>query len=56
LAKCGNTRLEGVQLRDEHAPLEVRVFRHEDAALESNLKMISKAVPHSLVRLGARRR
>ncbi len=56
LAKCGNTRLEGVQLRDERAPLEVRVLHHGDAALRSNLKTIPKAVPRSLVRLGARRR
>ncbi len=51
--KCDNTRLEGVQLRDERALLEVRVLCHEDVALESNLKMISKAVLHSLVQLGA---
>ncbi len=54
--KCDNTKLEEVQLRDERAPLEVRVLRHGDATLESNLKTISKAVPRSLVRLGARRR
>jgi hypothetical protein len=56
LAKCGNTRLEGVQLQDERTPLKVRVLRHGDAALESNLKTISKAVPRSLMRLGAHRR
>ncbi len=56
LAKYDSTRLEGVQLQDEHAPLEVRVLRHEDAALGSNLKMTPKAVLHSLVRLGAHKR
>ncbi len=56
MAKCGNTRLEGVQLRDERAPLKVRVLRHGDVVLESNLKTIPKAAPRSLVRLGARRR
>ncbi len=49
------TRLEGVQLQDERAPLEVRVLHREDAALGSNLNMTPKAVLHSLVRLGARK-
>ncbi len=31
LAKYNSTRLEGVQLQDERAPLEVRVLHHEDA-------------------------
>jgi len=53
--KYNSTRLEGVQLQNECAPLEVRVLRHEDVALGSNLKMTSKAVIHSLVRLGARK-
>ncbi len=56
MAKCSNTRLEGVLLRDEHAPLKVRVLRHGVVALESNLKTILKAVPRSFVRIGARRR
>ncbi len=56
LAKYDSIRLEGVQLQNEHAPLEVQVLHHEDAALGSNLKMTPKAVFHSLVRLGARKR
>ncbi len=53
MAKYDSTRLEGVQLQDERAPLEVRVLHHEDATLGSNLKMTLKAVLHSLVPLGA---
>ncbi len=56
MAKYDNTRLEGVQLQDERAPLEVRVLRHEDVTLGSNLKMTLKAVLHSLVWLRARKR
>ncbi len=52
-AKYGSTRLEEVQLQDERALLEVRVFHREDVALGSNLKMTPKAVLHSLERLGA---
>ncbi len=55
MAKYDSTRLEGVQLQDECAPLKVRVFHHEDAALGSNLKMTPKVVLHSLMRLGARK-
>ncbi len=55
LAKYGSTRLEGVQLQDERALLEVRIVHREDATLGSNLKMILKAVLHSLERLGARK-
>jgi hypothetical protein len=51
--KYDNTRLEGVQLQDERAPLEVRVFRHENVVLGSNLEMIPKVVLRSLVRFGA---
>ncbi len=53
MAKYGSTRLEGVQLQDERARLEVRVLHCEDATLGSNLKMTPKAVLHSLKRLGA---
>jgi hypothetical protein len=56
LAKYNNTRLEGVQLQDERAPLEVRVLRHEDDMLGPNLKITPKAVLHLLVWLGARKR
>ncbi len=48
--------LEGVQFQDKCAPLEVRVLRHEDAALGSNLKMTPKVVLHSLMQLGARKK
>ncbi len=51
--KYDSTKLEGVRLQDEHAPLEVWVLRHEDVALGSNLKMSLEAVLHSLVRLRA---
>ncbi len=51
--KYDSTRLEGVQLQDERAPLEVRVLHREDVVLGSNLKMTSKAGLHSFVRLGA---
>ncbi len=47
--------LEGVQLQDERAVLEVRVFHRKDTTLGSNLKMIPKAVLHSLERLRARK-
>ncbi len=53
--KYDSTRLEEVQLQNKCAPLEVRVFRHKDVALGSNLKMTSKAVLHLLMRLGARK-
>jgi hypothetical protein len=53
--KYDSTRLEGVQLQDERALLEVQVLHHEDAALGSDLKMTLKAVLHSLMRLGARK-
>jgi hypothetical protein len=53
--KYGSTRLEGVQLQDERAILEVRVLHREDAMLGSNLKMTPKAILHSLERLGARK-
>jgi hypothetical protein len=53
LEKYNNIKLKGVQLQNEGAPLEVQVFHHEDATLGSDLKMISKAVLHLLVRLGA---
>ncbi len=33
LAKYDSTRLEGVQLQDERAPLEVRVLHREDVTL-----------------------
>ncbi len=55
MAKYDSTRLEGVQLQDERAPLEVRILHHKDATLRSNLKMISKAILHSLMRLRARK-
>ncbi len=42
--KYDSTRLEGVQLQAERAPLEVRVLRHEDVALRSNLKRTLKVV------------
>jgi hypothetical protein len=53
LAKYDSTKLEGVQLQDERALLEVRVLHRKDATLGSDLKMTPKAVLHSLVRLGA---
>ncbi len=53
--KYGSTRLEGVQLQDECALIEVRVLHREDATLGSNLKRTSKVVLHSLERLGARK-
>jgi hypothetical protein len=53
--KYDSTRLEGVQLQDERTPLKVRILHREDAALGSNLKMTSKAVFHSLMRLRARK-
>ncbi len=53
--KYNGTRLEGVQLQVECAPLEVWIFHDEDATLGSNLNMTPKAVLHSLVRLGARK-
>ncbi len=53
--KCGSTGLEGVQLQDERALLEVRVLHREDVTLGSNLKMTLKAVLRSLERLGARK-
>ncbi len=55
LTKYYSIKLEGVQLQDERTLLEVRVLRHEDVVLGSNLKMTSKVVLHSLVRLGARK-
>ncbi len=55
MAKYDSTRLEGVQLQDERALIEVRVLHREDATLRSDLKMTSKAILHSLVRLGARK-
>jgi len=54
--RCDSTKLEGVQLQDKRAPLEVRVLRHEDVALGSNIKRTPKAIFHSLMRLGARKR
>ncbi len=53
--KYDSTSLEGVQLQDECAPLEVWIFHDEDATLGSNLNMTPKVVLHSLVRLGARK-
>ncbi len=47
--KYDSTKLEGVQLQDERAPLKVRVLRHEDVTLGSNLEMFSEVVLHSLV-------
>ncbi len=55
MAKYGSIRLEGVQLQDERALLEVRVLHREDVTFGSNLKMTPKAVLHSLERLGARK-
>ncbi len=55
MAKYDSTRLEGVQLQDERALLEVGVLHHEDVTLGSNLKMTPKAVLHSLVWLRARK-
>jgi len=54
--KYDSTKLKGVQLQDERGPLEVRVLRQKDATLGSNLKMTPKAVLHSLMWLGARKR
>jgi hypothetical protein len=53
--KYNSTKLEGVKLQDEHAPLKVWVFHHEDAALRSNLEMTLEVVLHFLMRLGARK-
>jgi hypothetical protein len=55
LEKYDSTKLEGVQFQDEHAPLEVRVFHHEDVVLGLDLKMIPDAVLHLLVQLRARK-
>ncbi len=52
MAKYDNTKLEGVELRDERTLREVRVLHREGAALGLDLKMTPKAVLHSLVRLG----
>ncbi len=52
--KYNSTKFEGVQFQDERAPLDVRVLRHEDVVLRSNLEKTSKVVLHLLVRLGAR--
>ncbi len=53
MEKYDSTRLEGVQLQDEHAPFEVRVLHHEDATSGSDLEMTLEAVFHLLVQLGA---
>ncbi len=49
----GSTKLKGVQLQDEHAPLMVRDFDHADVASMSNLEMTPEAVLHSLMHLEA---
>ncbi len=54
--KYNSTKLKGVQLQDEHAPLEFQVLHHKDVALRSNPKMTLEAVLHSFVRLGPRKR
>ncbi len=53
LKKYNSTRLEGVQLQDEHTPLEVQDFHHEDVSSMLNLKMTLEAVLHSFVQFGA---
>ncbi len=55
MEKYDSTRLEGVQLQDDHIPFKVRVFHHEDVVLGSDLEMISEAVLHSLMRPRARK-
>jgi hypothetical protein len=51
--KYNKTKLKGVQFQNEHAPLKVRVFHHEDVALRLDLEMILEMVLHLLVRLRA---
>ncbi len=53
MEKYNSTKLEGVQLQDEHGPFKVWVLHHEDAVLGSNLEMIMEVVFHLLVQLGA---
>jgi hypothetical protein len=53
LDKYDSTRLEGVQLQDEHAFFEVWDLHNKDVALGSNLKMTSKVVLCSLGQLEA---
>ncbi len=47
--KCNNTKLEGVQLQDERAPLTVWDIHHDDVASMWNLEMTFEAILHSLV-------
>jgi hypothetical protein len=47
--------LEGVQLEDEGAPLEVPDLHHEDVASGSNLEMTSEEILCSLVQFEARK-
>jgi hypothetical protein len=55
LEKDNITKLEGVQLQDKRAFLEVQVLHHEDIALGLDLEMIPEAVFHSLERFGVRK-
>ncbi len=49
LKKCNNTKLKGVRLQNEGAPLVVQDLHHEDVVSMSNLGITLEAIFHSFV-------